>query len=98
MRIFKNTNCSAAFTLIELLVVLAIIAILAALLLPALSAAKQRGAMIRCESNLKQVQTGWLIYLTENNDTMPPNLWDGTPGANAGSAPGSWVVGNAHET
>jgi prepilin-type N-terminal cleavage/methylation domain-containing protein/prepilin-type processing-associated H-X9-DG protein len=87
-----------AFTLIELLVVIAIIAILAALLLPVLSKAKEMGVRTACLNNLKQLQTGWLVYLGENNDAMPPNLWDGVHAAAAGSAPGSWVVGNARET
>jgi prepilin-type N-terminal cleavage/methylation domain-containing protein/prepilin-type processing-associated H-X9-DG protein len=84
-----------AFTLIELLVVIAIIAILAALLLPALSGAKERGLRTQCTGNLKQLQTGWLMYLGDHNDAMPPNIWDGYPGQEAGSAPGSWVIGNA---
>jgi prepilin-type processing-associated H-X9-DG protein len=36
------------------------------------------------------------MYVHEHDDFMPPNLWDGVPGFDAGSPPGSWVVGNAH--
>jgi len=60
-----------AFTLIELLVVIAIIAILAALLLPALSSAKQRSWTSSCNSNLHQVGLGMRMFADDNNECFP---------------------------
>jgi prepilin-type N-terminal cleavage/methylation domain-containing protein/prepilin-type processing-associated H-X9-DG protein len=57
-----------AFTLIELLVVIAIIAILAALLLPALASAQQKGKAIKCVSNLHQMALGYNMYASDQND------------------------------
>src|SRR5262245_50668158 len=82
----------SGFSLIELLVVIAIIAILAGLLLPALAKAKAASQSAACLNHLKQLVTAWTLYADDHHDTLPPNLWDG---ANPGSLPGSWVLGDA---
>ncbi|MFH0797220.1 MAG: prepilin-type N-terminal cleavage/methylation domain-containing protein [Candidatus Omnitrophota bacterium] len=75
LRVFEPYR--TGFTLIELLVVIAIIALLAAMLLPALSRAREMSRRASCVSNLKQIYLVYAMYAQDYDEWLPGPMYSG---------------------
>jgi prepilin-type N-terminal cleavage/methylation domain-containing protein/prepilin-type processing-associated H-X9-DG protein len=71
-----GSGSEAGFTLVELLVVIAIIALLMAILLPALSRAREMGKRAVCQNQMKHLAIAWYMFCDDNQEKLPyGNIW-----------------------
>ena len=87
----RHHGCGA-FTLIELLVVIAIIAILAAMLLPALTRAKDKARKAQCMSNCRQIGAATMVYVSDFREYFPFGSRVTGPGLGSVDKPDGWPM------
>ena len=83
------------FTLVELLTSIAIIAILAALLFPLVARSLAAAREANCQSNLRQLMTGFLAFAHDHNDQLPGSFWDLKQKTEVDPDHWDWLRGNA---
>jgi prepilin-type processing-associated H-X9-DG protein len=101
-KLISKSKADDAFTFVELLVVIATLGLLAVMLLPALAKTGTNTQAFQCLNNLRQIQHGWLIYSTDNNDLIDPNAGQGNlqvsllpnPYTDPGNPENQWIYGD----
>jgi prepilin-type N-terminal cleavage/methylation domain-containing protein len=83
----RTSHRPRGFTLVELLVVIGIIALLISILLPALRKAKESANAVKCQSNMKQLMTGFLMFAQDNKNHLPGGKHDCSTGDGANHPP-----------
>lgn len=91
-----DPRCRCAFTLAELLVTIAVIVILAAILIPALSRAKNHAKTVQCGNNLRQLTVSWKMYADDNQGKLISSIYlvVAQPGIAYRYNTNSWVLGS----
>jgi prepilin-type N-terminal cleavage/methylation domain-containing protein len=91
-----GSRCKAprAFTLVELLVVIGVIVLLIAVLLPALSGARQQARAVVCQSNKRQLMAAFLMFANEHQNHLPGNYWDSMYQQRADPEKRDWLLGD----
>src|SRR5689334_13309938 len=74
-----SSTVKSAFTLVELLVVIFVISVLSALLVPAVSSAKESARKAKCSSNVRQIVMAMAIYAHDNDDYLPYAYFNQAP-------------------
>jgi prepilin-type processing-associated H-X9-DG protein len=103
-KLISKSKATCAFTFVELLVVIATLGVLVIMLLPALAKTGPNTQAFQCLNNLRQIQDGWLVYSSDNNDRIVPTVGQGAiqvsllPDGSGYTQPGNpenqWIYGD----